>query len=85
MATIYIYDDTTDGWVSNGDYETPENIAVAVGHYYYVWVGGNVTYDVQSNHLVSPSTYDLDGGGQKAYGCAAASKTYSVHFTQTPS
>jgi len=84
-ATIYIYDDTTDGWVSNGDYETPGSIAVAVGHYYYVWVGGNVTYDVQSNHLVSPSTSALDGGGQKAYGCAAASKTYSVHFTQTPS
>jgi VCBS repeat-containing protein len=83
VGTIYIYDDTTDGWVSNGDYETPETIEVAVGHYYYVWVGGNVTYDVQSNHLVDPSTCPLDGGGQKAYGCAAASKTYSVHFTQT--
>jgi VCBS repeat-containing protein len=78
---IYVWDNTAGVWVSNGNHVTPDNIEVAVGHYYCVWVGGNGTYDVKTNHLVEPITVPLDGGGQKGCGYAAVSKTYSVHFT----
>jgi VCBS repeat-containing protein len=83
-AVVYIYDATTYQQIVDEYYATPAQFDVAVGHYYHVWVEGDVTYDVGSNHLVEPSTFDLDGGGQQARGYAAASRTYSVHFTGTP-
>jgi VCBS repeat-containing protein len=80
-SPIYVWDNTADGWVTNGNQLTPQNIQVAGNHSYCVWLGGNVTYDVSNPHgwSVSPAP----NGGQQACGLAAAAGNYPVHFTES--
>ena len=82
-APIYIWDNTTNGWVTNGNHVTPGIIVVDGGHSYCVWVGGDVTYNVE-NYPTGWSTSPLGDGGQKACGSTAAGSNYRVHFTETP-
>ena len=79
---IYIWDNTTNAWVTNGNQVTPKNIEVAGGHSYCVWVGGDVTYDVGS----CPGDWSVSSapnGGQQACGIAAAGSNHPVHFTES--
>jgi len=89
-ASIFIWDDTTDGWAIDEDtgeevdgtnHVTSNTIAVAAGHNYCVWVGGNVTYYAK-NYPNSWSESTLEGGGTAACGYAVADTTYSVHFSE---
>jgi len=83
-APIYIEDTTDDKMVVNGDVETTATIAVAGGHSYRVWLGGNVTYYVK--HIVPPgSGWVITSDGQTAYGDAAPNTGYQIHFTSNPS
>jgi uncharacterized protein YdeI (BOF family) len=93
-AAIYIWDNTTGAWATDEDTENPvdgtnhvtsgrtHNIRVAGGHSYCVWVGGNVTYDV-NGYPDGWSISTLEGGGEKACGLADAGSVCSVHFTET--
>jgi hypothetical protein len=93
-ASIFIWDDTTGawaideytGWAVNGtNHTTPSTIAVAGGHYYYVWVA--VTEGWYCDPIEYPddwlSTYYPPPEGQipAAYGYAAANYLYSLNFT----
>jgi uncharacterized repeat protein (TIGR01451 family) len=91
-ASIYIWDNTTGAWaideyteqpVDGSSHTTPGYIAVAGGHYYYVWV--EVEY---ASCMVSglPEGWDITyypppEGYQAAYGYAAAGGLYPVDFT----
>jgi len=88
---IYIWDNTTGGWATDEDTGLPVNgenhvtsaqIKVAGGHFYCVWVGGNVTYDVNSCSN-DWSVTSAPNGGQQACGFAAAGSNYPVHFTES--
>jgi VCBS repeat-containing protein len=89
-ASIFIWDDTTDGWATDVDTQelvdgtnhvTSDTVAVAAGHNYCVWVGGNVTYYAK-NYPNSWSESTLEGGGTAACGYAAADSNYPVHFSE---
>jgi VCBS repeat-containing protein len=92
-ASIFIWDDTTDGWaidedngeeVNGTNHTTSDTIAVAAGHHYYVWVGGNVTYYVKNypkakGWIITSSPV---GDAEAAYGYAASDANYPVHFSE---
>jgi VCBS repeat-containing protein len=91
-ASIYIWNNTTGGWATDEDtgkpvdgsnHETSDQIKVAGGYSYCVWVGvANVTYYVK-NYPTGWSISTLVGGGEKACGLAAAGSNYPIHFTET--
>ena len=67
----------------NGTNHTPPNaIGVAAGHYYYVWVD-------RPGYIYTVKNYPKDwivisapeGDYEAAYGYAAGSSNYQVHFT----
>jgi hypothetical protein len=92
-ASIYIWDDTANQWatdeatgqpVNESNHTTPDTIAVAGGHYYYVWVEAPETwYDVTGHPEgweVIGYLYFLQLEVAAAYGYAAADNLYSVNF-----
>jgi VCBS repeat-containing protein len=82
-APIYIWDDTTDEWVVDGNYVTPKTIEVAGGHSYCVWLGGDITYYVK--HITpTGSGWEITPDGKTACGYAAANTGYNIHFTSNP-
>jgi len=89
-ASIYIWDNTTGGWAIDQDTGLPvdgqnhvssgstHTISVAGGHYYCVWVGGDVTRYVKK----CPASWSSEDT-EAACGIAEAGHNYPVHFTQT--
>jgi hypothetical protein len=65
---------------------TSDTVAVAVGHYYYVWVEAeSSTYYVKNypkakGWVITVAPVD---DAEAAYGYAAADTTYPVHFSET--
>jgi VCBS repeat-containing protein len=92
-ASIYIWDDTANQWatdeatgqpVNGSNHTTPSIIAVAGGHYYYVWVEAPETwYDVtgypEGWEVISCLDF-LDLEVAAAYGYAASENSYSITF-----
>jgi len=81
---IYIWDATAEEWITNGGKLTPEGIEVPGDHYYYVWVGADVTYDPTNypedwTKEPAPEGYDTEA----AYGCAAEDSNTPLHFSET--
>jgi VCBS repeat-containing protein len=90
-ASIFIWDDTTDGWATDVDtgeevdgtnHVTTDQISVAGGHDYCVWVGGNVTYYAKSYPKDWIITSAPVGDAEAACGYATADTTYPVHFSK---
>ncbi|TEU16204.1 MAG: tandem-95 repeat protein [Dehalococcoidia bacterium] len=91
-ASIFIWDDTTDGWATDVDTQelvdgtnhvTSNTIAVAAGHYYYVWVEAEGTVYYVKNWPKAKDwiiTSAPVGDAGAAYGYAAAGSNYPVHF-----
>lgn len=85
-ASIYIWDDTENQWAKDeatqnpidGTYHTtPDNIAVAAGHCYTVWVTKEgYTFKVKSY----PKGWSVTPEGGKAYGCLGEASV-SIHFS----
>jgi VCBS repeat-containing protein len=90
-ASIYIWDATTDQWAIDEDaqqpvdgtnYETPDTITIAAGHYYYVWVeSAGAIYHVKNCPKDWTITSAPVGYSKAAYGYAAVDSVYPVHFT----
>jgi VCBS repeat-containing protein len=95
-ASIFIWDDTTDEWAIDEDTQEPvdgtnhvtsDTIAVAAGHYYYVWVQAEgSTYEVKNypkakDWIITYAPAPL-GGAEAAWGYAAADSNYPVHFSE---
>ncbi|MCJ7790954.1 MAG: FecR domain-containing protein [Dehalococcoidia bacterium] len=93
-ASILIWDDTLGqwaideytGWAVNGtNHTTPSTIAVAGGHYYYVWTAVTETWYCDPIEYPDDwlNTYYPPPEGQipAAYGYAAANYLYSLNFT----
>jgi len=93
MASIFIWDDTTDWWAIDMDTQelvdgthhvTSDTITVAAGHYYYVWVQApNNTYHVKNypknkGWIIASAPV---GDNEAAYGYAATDVVYPVHFS----
>jgi len=93
-ASIFIWDDTTDGWATDEDTQQPvdgtnhvtsDTITVAGGHYYYVWVEAADTLYHVKNYPKSKGwiiTSSPVGDAEAAYGYAAADSNYPVHFSK---
>jgi VCBS repeat-containing protein len=93
-ASIFIWDDTTDGWATDKDtgdpvdgehHETSDTITVAAGHYYYVWVEAEGYIYYVKNYPKSKDwiiTSAPVGGAEAAWGYAAAGSNYPVHFSE---
>jgi len=90
-APIFIRDETTGGWAIDEDTGLEINgqnlgasahITVAGGHHYYVWVRGDVTYDVSNAHGWGVSDAP-NGGDQAAYGYAAPDSNNPLQFRET--
>jgi VCBS repeat-containing protein len=94
MASIFIWDDTTDGWAIDEDTQEPVDgtnhvtsytITIAAGHYYYVWVkAADTAYNVKNypknrGWIITSAPV---GSDEAAYGLAAADTNYPVHFTE---
>jgi uncharacterized repeat protein (TIGR01451 family) len=93
-ASIFIWDNTTGawaideyaGWAVNGtNHTTPSIIAVAGGHYYYVWVdAGEGWYGYPTEY---PDGWEFryypppEGQIPAYYGYAAPDNLYSLNFT----
>jgi VCBS repeat-containing protein len=94
-ASIFIWDDTTDEWAIDEDTQEPvdgtnhvtsDTIAVAAGHYYYVWVEAEgSTYEVKNYPKAKDwiITSAPVGDAEAAYGYAVADSNYPVHFSET--
>lgn len=92
-ASIYIWDDTDDDWAIDEDTEnpingenhtTPDNITVAAGHCYYVWVEKDgYTFSVNNYPNDWVITTDPSENNEAAYGCTSADSQYQVHFTSS--
>jgi len=91
MASIFIWDDTTDWWATDEDtggdvdgtnHVTTDQISVAGGHDYCVWVGGNVTYYAKNYPKDWIITSAPVGDAEAACGYATADTTYPVHFSE---
>jgi VCBS repeat-containing protein len=90
-ASIFIWDDTTDGWATDVDTQEPvdgtnhltsDTIAVAAGHYYCVWVEAEGYIYYAKNYPNDWSECTLEGGGTAACGLATADSNYPVHFSE---
>jgi len=90
-ASIFIWDDTTGGWAIDEDTQelvdgtnhvTSDTIAIAGGHYYYVWVEATGVIHYVKNYPKDWTIVDAPVGDREAaYGYAAADSLYSVHFS----
>jgi VCBS repeat-containing protein len=93
-ASIFIWDDTTDLWAIDEDtgeavdgtnHVTSDTVAVAAGHYYYVWVvAEGYTYYVKNypeakDWIIASAPV---GDAEAAYGYAATDSNYPVHFSE---
>jgi hypothetical protein len=93
-ASIFIWDDTTDGWAIDEDtgdpvngkhHETSYTISVAGGHYYYVWVEATgEIYHVKGwpkakDWIITSAPV---GDAEAAWGYADAGSNYPVHFSE---
>jgi VCBS repeat-containing protein len=90
-ASIYIWNNTTNWWATDEDTQmlvdgtnhvASDTITVAAGHYYYVWVGGNVTYYAKNYPNDWIITSAPVGDAEAACGYAAADATYPIHFSK---
>jgi VCBS repeat-containing protein len=81
-APVYIKDDTTHEWITEGNRETPTTIEVAGGHSYSVWLGGDVTYYVK--HITPTGSGWEITPDNRARGDAAPGAGYIIHFTSNP-
>jgi VCBS repeat-containing protein len=90
-ASIFIWDDTTNWWATDEDtgeevngtnHVTTDQISVAGGHDYCVWVGGNVTYYAKNYPKDWIITSAPVGDAEAACGYATADTTYPVHFSE---
>jgi VCBS repeat-containing protein len=91
-ASIFIWDDTTNGWATDVDTQelvdgtshwTSDTIAVAAGHFYYVWVEKEGTiYYVKGRPKDWIITSAPVGDAEGVHGYAAADTTYPVHFSE---
>ncbi len=94
-ASIFIWDETTGWWAIDQDtgeeadgtnHVTSDTVAVAAGHYYYVWVEAeSSTYYVKNypkakGWVITGAPVD---DAEAAYGYAVADTTYPVHFSET--
>ncbi len=92
-ASIFIWDDTIDGWATDEDTQklvdgtnhvTSDTITVAEGHYYYVWVeAADVIYYVKHCPKDWIITSAPEGGAEAAYGYTTADSLDSLHFTSS--
>jgi VCBS repeat-containing protein len=94
MASIFIWDDTTDWWAIDEDtgeeidgtnHMTSDTVTVAAGHYYYVWVEATGEIYYVKNYPKAKDwiiTYAPIGDVEAAYGYAAADSNYPVHFSE---
>ena len=91
-ASIFIWDETTGSWAIDEDtgeevdgtnHVTSSSIAVAAGHYYYVWVEAESSAYYVKNYPKAKDwiiTSAPVGDAEAAYGYAVADTTYPVHF-----
>jgi VCBS repeat-containing protein len=93
MASIFIWDDTTDEWaidvdtgepVDGANHVTSDTVTVAAGHYYCVWVESTGEIYRVKNYPKSRGWIVVSapvGDALAAYGYAAADSNYPVHFS----
>ena len=90
-ASIFIWDDTTDGWAIDEDTQEPvdgthhvtsDTITVAAGHYYYVWVEATgEIYNVKGCPKDWIITSAPVGDAEAAYGYSDADSQDNIHFS----
>jgi uncharacterized repeat protein (TIGR01451 family) len=90
-AAIYIWDDTTGSWAMDEDTQelvdgtnhvTSDIIAVAAGHYYYVWIeAAGVEFYPKSYPKDWIATSAPVGDSDAVYGCAPKGSLCPIHFT----
>ena len=93
-ASIYIWYETTGWWAIDEDtgeeidgtnHVTSDTVAVAAGHYYYVWVEAESSAYYVKNYPKAKDwivTSAPVGDAEAVYGYAAADTTYPVHFSE---